>query len=140
MQNTVQSLHGTVKQFCAFTIEDQSRSLSDHRLMRNKLPIRPFLRAWREHFDWSQDTIANKVGTIHSTVSRWERGVSGVDDETFLRIADAYGITVAELSAHPDDAEQAKALGEVLEKLRGMSAAQLRGLAGFLSEKGIAQD
>lgn len=79
--------------------------------------------------DKSQQWLANELGTHHTSVSRWEKGEAGVDDATFDAIARAYGITVAELSAHPDDAGKAQALDRLMRALQSMDEEGLRALA-----------
>ena len=52
-----------------------------------------------------------------------------MDDATFEAIANAYGITAAELSAPPGDAEHARTLGRVMNVIRALDTAQLRLIA-----------
>ena len=58
------------------------------------------------------------TGTTHTTIQRHERGLLGVADDTFAAIANAYGITIEELSAHPDEAEKAKAINRLMQAVR----------------------
>ena len=97
--------------------------------MRPKHPIRPHLYAWRVRLGRSSLWLAERLFRTHTSVLRWERGESGVDDATFDAIAAAYGITPAELSAHPNDAERARMLGQVMNVIRDLDTAQLQLLA-----------
>ena len=97
--------------------------------MPKKHPIRPHLLAWRQKMDKTQEWLANELGTSHSTVLRREKGTAGVDDATFAEIARIYGITVAELSASPEDAAKAKEMDRLMRALRDMDEDGLRALA-----------
>jgi transcriptional regulator with XRE-family HTH domain len=77
----------------------------------------------------SLEWVAENVGTSHSSVHRWELGTSGVDDRDFAAIARAYGISEAELSVHPRDAEKARQMHRVIVRLRQMDAEGVRTLA-----------
>jgi transcriptional regulator with XRE-family HTH domain len=97
-------------------------------------PTRPYLRAWRKQLGKTLEWLANEIGTSHSNLQRQETGRIGVDDATFLAIARAYGITVAELSADPIDAERARELARLLEAVKRLDARGVRTLAD-LSEQ-----
>ncbi|MBK1656868.1 helix-turn-helix domain-containing protein [Paracraurococcus ruber] len=99
--------------------------------MIRKHPTRPFLRAWRKRLGKTAEWLANEIGTVHSTVLRYEAGTTGVDDATFEAIAKAYGISIAELSAHPNDAEKARAMDRILRAIRDMDEEGLSVIAGF---------
>ncbi|MFH5946495.1 helix-turn-helix domain-containing protein [Roseomonas xinghualingensis] len=103
----------------------------DHRRMVKHHPKRPHLKAWRIHMGRTQEWLANELGTSHSTVLRQERQETGVDDQTFQAIADAYGITPAELSANPSDREKAKQLDRLLNAIRNMDSDGVALIAGF---------
>lgn len=97
-------------------------------------PIRPYLGAWRVRMQKPLTWLADRIGVSHSTIQRQEKGKIGVDERTFAAIADAYGISVAELSAHPNDAEKAKELDRLLRRLQSLNARSIRTLAD-LSEQ-----
>jgi len=99
--------------------------------MRKKHLIRKHLRAWREKFDQSQVWLANEIGTSHTSIRRQELGESGVDDETFAAIAKAYGITVAELSAPPGEAERAQQMDRVMRAIQHLDQESLSVVAGL---------
>ncbi len=102
--------------------------------MKKKHPDRPHLAAWRRHFDITLQELANKLGTTHTSVMRWEKGESGVDDKTFAAIAEAYGITVAELSAPPTDAAAAREMHRLMTAMQRLKSGDLAVLAD-LAEK-----
>lgn len=99
-----------------------------------KHPARPNLRAWRAHFGFTLEQVAERLGVSHSTVVRWETGENGVSDEVFAAIAAAYGITVAELSAPPADAGRARELHRLMEAMRRLDDANLATLAGLAEQ------
>ena len=107
--------------------------------MAKRHPTRPHLRAWRLHFDKTLEWIASELGVGVSSVFRWETGENGVQDEVFEAIACAYGITPAELSAPPGDAERARSLHRLMEAIRQLDDQRLERLASLaedLSGKG----
>lgn len=57
-----------------------------------------------------------------------------MDDATFAAIADAYGITVAELSAPPAEAERARELHRLMEAMRELDARRLGRLADLAED------
>ena len=97
--------------------------------MRKAHPVRPHLRAWRLKMERTQEWLAEAIGKDQSNVNKAEAGKSGVDDETFSRIADAYGITIAELSAHPDEAPRAREMHRLMTAVQTMDREGLETLA-----------
>ena len=53
---------------------------------------KPTLTSLRLTAGMSQSTLANKVGTQQSNVSRWESDPSDLQVQTILRLADALGV------------------------------------------------
>jgi len=96
--------------------------------MPKRHPIRPHLRAWRQHLERTQEWLAAEIGTRHSSISRSEKGQSGLDDRTFAAIAEAYGITTAELSMAPADAARAREIDRILLALHRIDDDGLRAL------------
>lgn len=121
MGRIVHSVDNAVQRFCAFSGKKAGEGACDNVRMPKKHPVRPFLLAWRTKMEKTQEWLANEIGTSHSTVNRHESGFSGVDDKTFEAIAKAYGITVAELSAHPDQSERARAMHRLMSRLNLLS-------------------
>jgi transcriptional regulator with XRE-family HTH domain len=77
----------------------------------------------------TQEWLAEAIGRDQSNVNKAEAGKSGVDDVTFARIADAYGITIAELSAHPDEAPRAQQMHRLMTAVQTMDREGLETLA-----------
>ncbi len=59
-----------------------------------------------------------------------------MDDATFARVAKAYGISVAELSTHPNDQPRAQQLDLLLRNIQNLDADQLSRLNEFLTSVG----
>lgn len=78
---------------------------------------------------WSQTRLANELGTTHPTIGRYERGELTVSDAVMARIAAAYGITIAELSLPPEEAERARQLHRVMALIPRLNEDSLRLLA-----------
>ena len=129
MPRSVHSLHKERKRESADSAGDEMRRLSDDEPMPKKHPVRRHLLAWRLHFGLTQEELANKIGTAHTTVGRWEAGKTGVDDATFSEIARVYGITPAELSAAPSDRGKALHMSRILDALRALDEKALDAVA-----------
>lgn len=57
-----------------------------------------------------------------------------MDDATFSAIAEAYGITIAELSASPAEAERSRALHRLMEAMRALDDRRLSRLADLAED------
>lgn len=90
---------------------------------------RPYLLAWRKKLNWTQSRLANELRTDHTTIGRYEKGQLRVDDATFARIAEVYGITPAELAAPPEEAERAREMHRIMTAIRDLDEGALRALA-----------
>jgi len=130
----VRSTHIYVNQECALTAQRSQAGMCKAARMPKQHPIRPHLLAWRHTVGVTQEWLAEQVGRAHSAVQRWEAGRTGVDDTTFREIARIYGITDAELSAPPAEAEKAREMDRLLKRVQELDAASVRTLAD-LSEK-----
>lgn len=102
--------------------------------MAKKLPIRPYLRAWRLAKGWKLIPLSARLGVSHSCIIAWEQGRAGVDDATFASIAKAYGITAAELSVEPSDAPRARSLHRLLEAVRSLDERKIGKLADLAED------
>ena len=102
--------------------------------MAKRHPTRPHLRSWRLHLGKTTLDLANILRTSHSTVLRWEAGENGVQQETFDAIARAYGITPAELSAPPAEAERARLLHRLMSILPQIDDRRLQRLTDLAED------
>lgn len=102
--------------------------------MAKRHPIRPHLRAWRQHYDKTLEWLADELSVGVSTVFRWESGENGVQDETFAAIAKAYGITAAELSAPPAEAARARQLHRLMQAMQQLDDKRLSRLADLAED------
>jgi transcriptional regulator with XRE-family HTH domain len=127
-------MHKAVKRDCAVSGGAAEPAMCGQWRMPKKHPIRPYLTPWRLKMNHSQQSLADELGIAHTTVGRWEAGVSGVDDATFEAISRIYGISVAELSVHPDHAEKARAMGRLFQAVKEMDAARLAKLADLAED------
>ena len=110
---------------------EASFAVCDVRRMRKRHPDRPFLKSWRNKIGMTQEYLASLIGRDHSVIAKTERGQQGMDDETFAEIARVLGITVAELSAPPEERDKAKAMDRVLSAMRDMDAEALQAVTTF---------
>ena len=59
----------------------------------------PLLRAWREHLALTQDEVAARAGMKQPALARLERGESTPRTATLRRLAEAMGLSLAQLEA-----------------------------------------
>jgi transcriptional regulator with XRE-family HTH domain len=123
-----------VKRFCRIAVNVFARSGCHNVGTAKKLPTRPHLRAWRLAKGWKLVPLAEQLGVAHSCIIAWEQGKTGVDDATFASIANAYGITVAELSVEPSDAPRARSVHRLLEALRSLDERRIARLADLAED------
>lgn len=67
-----------------------------------KKPFRLFIAEWREHRKLTQQQLAQRLGTTHTTISRWEQRKRQPDLNAQAAIAEALGIEPFDLRRHPD--------------------------------------
>ena len=64
------------------------------------------LRSLREKQGWTQEELANKVGTTGVTVSRWESGVTSPGRYLRKMLSNVYGKSIAELNKLLDEGSE----------------------------------
>lgn len=67
-----------------------------------KRPLRLFLAEWRLERGLTQEQLADRLGTSHVTISRWETGKRQPNLDAQEAIAEALGIEAVDLRRHPD--------------------------------------
>ena len=66
-----------------------------------KFPLNPRLHEAREERGWSQQELADKVGTTPVTISRWENGSTFPTSYFRQKLCEVFGKTLAELGLIP---------------------------------------
>lgn len=66
-----------------------------------KRPLPDRLRAIRQRRDLTQAELAEKVGVFQTAISQFEQGRAQPSIETLYRIAEALGVSAAELLENP---------------------------------------
>ena len=59
-----------------------------------KLNLGENIRRLRRLRDWTQDELADRLGTTSQSVSRWENGTTYPDMEFLPELADLFSVTV----------------------------------------------
>lgn len=67
-----------------------------------KKPRRIFLAEWREARGLTQERLADRLGTSHMTISRWELGKVKMNTDAMVAVAEALGLEPEDLWHHPD--------------------------------------
>lgn len=62
------------------------------------------IKAWRKHFNFSQEKLAEFLDTNQPNVARWENGTQAFDDDTFEKIAKVFRIDPLKLLVAPEQA------------------------------------
>src|SRR6266700_2221891 len=61
------------------------------------------LRHARERLGWTQEELAEKLGTTSVTISRWESGVTFPSRYFRKKLSILYGLSITELGLIPED-------------------------------------
>src|SRR2546429_9947057 len=61
------------------------------------------LRTAREYHGWTQEELAEKIGTTSVTISRWESGVTFPSRYFRKKLSVLYGQSIQELGLLPED-------------------------------------
>jgi transcriptional regulator with XRE-family HTH domain len=64
------------------------------------------LRAAREHQKWTQEEVAEKIGTTSVTISRWENGVIFPSRSYRKKLCELYGKSLEELGLSQEDDDE----------------------------------
>jgi transcriptional regulator with XRE-family HTH domain len=89
------------------------------------------LQQARERRRLSQEELADKLGVHTMTVSKWERGATGLRGANLRKVAAALGVSVAELTGEQEDRAPAPAAEgglpsqDLAEELRRLSEADM---------------
>lgn len=55
------------------------------------------LCAYRKHFGYSQEQLAEKIGVSRQAVSKWERAEASPDTDNLILLSEIYGVTLDDL-------------------------------------------
>ncbi len=82
-----------------------------------KLNLGENIRRLRREKDWTQDELADRLGTTSQSVSRWEVGSTYPDMEFLPALASIFSVSVDELLGIPEE-EKEKCAHECFDRLR----------------------
>lgn len=68
----------------------------------SRRPLRLFLAEWRLEKGLTQEQLAQRLGTSHVTISRWETGKRQPDLKAQEAISEKLGIDAVDLRRHPE--------------------------------------
>lgn len=96
------------------------------------------VRALREERHWTQQTLADQIGTTPTSISRIERCQQGITLEVERRFLAAFSVTEDELYAEPTEIVEDDDSAELLDLWRGATPDQkpriIRAVKGFLGK------
>jgi len=84
------------------------------------------LRAWRLEKRLTLVVVAEKLGTTHSTLLRWERGALSVPKKMVVRLAEIYGCSPAELEYDPTERARGQLVHMAIELAQSLPEEQAR--------------
>ena len=93
---------------------------------KNKKLMRTYLRAWRDHFDLTQEQVADRIGTTKATVSRMEIDTREPNLGYLAAFAEALGIETQDVFRDPARPTQNELLS------RGISSEQIEQAIVFI--------
>ena len=82
-----------------------------------KLKLGENIRRLRRAINWTQDDLADRLGTTAQSVSRWESGLTYPDMELLPVLASLFSVTVDELLGVPEE-EKERCANECFDRLR----------------------
>ncbi len=89
----------------------QTQSLNPYGMRlegRSQVMEVPRLKSIRESKGWSQQTLADKIGTHKTLVSRWETGKSSISLSHRQKLCDVLGVTLQELGSVPEEVKESR--------------------------------
>ena len=85
---------------------------------KNPSSMRVFLKEWRDHFGYTQEVVAERIGTTKGTVSRMEKTTREPNLGYLAAFAEAVGIETGDVFRHPDMPSRQELLSASPEELR----------------------
>lgn len=78
------------------------------------------LEAWRTHRGLTQEEAAEKLGVVHTTVGRWERGTMAITSASLVDLCRLYEVTPQQLLAPPASASTINRAEQIQRLVDGM--------------------
>ena len=72
------------------------------------------LRSWRRSAGFTLQEVAERLGTAHSSILRYERGEVKPSPEVIAALAELYGRTPAELEVPPNQRQKGKRVHDAI--------------------------
>lgn len=73
------------------------------RIGRDRPLPKNYIAEWREKRNYTQEELAERVGTTKASISRWENQDRDITWAVMAAIADALACTMHDLLRHPDE-------------------------------------
>lgn len=81
------------------------------------------IKSLRKEKGMSQEELAEKIGVVRQTVSKWEQNLSVPDSEMLIKIADVFEVSVSSLLGETVEMNDTKSeLAEISQKLENLNA------------------
>jgi transcriptional regulator with XRE-family HTH domain len=80
----------------------------------------PHLRAWRRAAGLTLHEVAQRLGTTHSTILRYEKGEFRLPVGAVQLLAEIYGCTPAELECDPKERKEGKRVHDAIELAKSL--------------------
>ena len=80
----------------------------------------PHLRAWRRAAGLTLHEVAQRLGTTHSTILRYEKGEFRLPVGAVQLLAEIYGCTPAELECEPGERKEGKRVHDAIELAKSL--------------------
>lgn len=107
--------------------------MGTRRTIKPRLKTQHFVKEWRKHLGMTQEDLAEKVGTVVSSISQLENGRQGYSQAMLESLAEAFGCTPADIlridpSRAPEAADIATMLKEAQSEVKREAVGYIRGL------------
>ena len=115
---------------CAATAYAVGRTISGMEKIGLRVPVRMYLREWREHRGLKQPQLAGRMDCSVAKLSKLESGDQRMTDAWMAAAAYALGIEPEDLLHHPDQPTPNMLLRDATEEQREYAIKVLRAIVG----------